>query len=86
MCFTATATTHSQPCQWAVLYSIPSPAIPRNLAPVERLAVISHSYTTIANDSKHNEASFSMTSTDMLYLCVTQMPRSPDLAFCADGR
>ena len=35
---------------------------------------------TLPNDLKHNEASFSMISTDMLYLRVTQMPRSPDLA------
>ena len=27
----------------------------------------------------HNEASFSMISMDMLYLQVSQMPRSPDL-------
>ena len=35
---------------------------------------------TLPNDSKHNEASFSTISTDMLYLRVTQTPRSPDLA------
>ena len=31
-------------------------------------------------DSKHTEVSFSATLTDTLYLRVTQMPRSPDLA------
>ena len=35
---------------------------------------------TLPNDSKHNEASFSTISIDMLYLRVTQTPRSPDLA------
>ena len=35
---------------------------------------------TLPNDSKHNEASFSTISTDMLYLQVAQTPRSPDLA------
>ena len=35
---------------------------------------------TLSNDSKHNEASFSTISTDMLYLRVAQTPRSPDLA------
>ena len=35
---------------------------------------------TLPNDSKHNEASFSTISTDMLYLRVAQTPRSPDLA------
>ena len=34
----------------------------------------------LANDSKHNETSFSMISTDMLYIQVAQTPRSPDLA------
>ena len=34
----------------------------------------------LPNDSKHNEASFSAMSTDMLYLRVAQMPRSPELA------
>ncbi|MCG8623027.1 MAG: hypothetical protein MJE68_13660 [Proteobacteria bacterium] len=34
----------------------------------------------MSNDSKHNEASFSTISTDMLYLRVAQTPRSPDLA------
>ena len=33
----------------------------------------------LANDSKHTEASFSAILTDMLYLRVAQMPRSPDL-------
>jgi hypothetical protein len=31
------------------------------------------------NDLKHNEASFSTISTDLLCLRVTQKPRSPDL-------
>ena len=35
---------------------------------------------TLPNDSKHNEASFSTISTDILYLRVAQMPRSPDPA------
>ena len=37
---------------------------------------------TLSNDSKHNEANFSTVLMDMLYmyLRVTQMPRSPDLA------
>ena len=35
---------------------------------------------TLPNDSKHNEASFSTISTDILYLRVAQMPRSPDSA------
>ena len=35
---------------------------------------------TLPNDLKHNEASFSTISTDVLYLRVTQTPRSPDLA------
>ena len=35
---------------------------------------------TLPNDSKHNEATFSTISTDMLYLQVAQTPRSPDLA------
>ena len=35
---------------------------------------------TLPNDSKHNEASFSTISTDMLYLQVAQTPRSPDVA------
>ena len=34
----------------------------------------------LPNDSKHTEVSFSATLTDTLYLRVTQMPRSPDLA------
>ena len=34
----------------------------------------------LPNDSKHNEARPSTISTDMLYLRVAQMPRSPDLA------
>ena len=33
----------------------------------------------LPNDSKHNEASFSTITTDMLYLRVAQTPRSPDL-------
>ena len=33
----------------------------------------------LPNDSKHNEASFLMISTVMLYLRVAQKPRSPDL-------
>ena len=35
---------------------------------------------TLPNDSKHNEANFSTTSTDKSYLRVAQIPRSPDLA------
>ena len=35
---------------------------------------------TLPNDLKHNEASFSTISTDILYLRVAQMPRSPDPA------
>ena len=35
---------------------------------------------TLPNDSKHNEASFSTISMDMLHLQVAQMLRSPDLA------
>ena len=35
---------------------------------------------SLPNDSKHNEASFSTISTDMLHLQVAQMPRSPYLA------
>ena len=35
---------------------------------------------TLPNDSKHNEANLSTILTDMLYLQVAQMPRSPDLA------
>ena len=35
---------------------------------------------TLPNDSKHNEASFSTIPTDILYLRVAQMPRSPDPA------
>ena len=34
----------------------------------------------LPNDSKHTEANFSAIFTDTLYLQVTQMPRSPDLA------
>jgi hypothetical protein len=34
----------------------------------------------LPNDSKHNEASFSTTSTDLLYLRVAQMSRRSDLA------
>ena len=34
----------------------------------------------LPNDSKHTEASFSAILTDMLYLRVAQVPRSPDLA------
>ena len=34
----------------------------------------------LSNDLKHNEASFSTISTDILYLWVAQMPGSPDLA------
>ena len=35
---------------------------------------------TLPNDSKHNEASFSTISTDIVYLRVAQMPRSSDPA------
>ena len=34
----------------------------------------------LPNNSKHTEANFSAILTDMLYLRVAQMPRSPDLA------
>jgi hypothetical protein len=34
----------------------------------------------LPNDSKHNEAGFSMVSTDLLCLRVAQVPRSRDLA------
>ena len=34
----------------------------------------------LPNDLKHNEASFLMISTDMLYLSVAQVHRCPDLA------
>jgi hypothetical protein len=34
----------------------------------------------LPNDSKHNEASFSTTLTDLLYLLVAQMLKYPDLA------
>ncbi len=34
----------------------------------------------LPNDSKHNEASFSTTSTGLLYLRVAQMSRCSDLA------
>ena len=40
----------------------------------------------LPNDSKHNEASFSTISTDMLHLRVAQTPRSPDLAIFCDDR
>jgi hypothetical protein len=34
----------------------------------------------LPNDSKHNEASFSTISTDLLCVQMALMPRSPDLA------
>ena len=36
--------------------------------------------TLVASNLKNTEANFSTILTDMLYLRVTQMPRSPDLA------
>ena len=37
-------------------------------------------YLILPNDLKHNEASFSTISKDILYLRASQTPRSPDLA------
>jgi hypothetical protein len=40
----------------------------------------------LPNDSKHNEAGFSMTLTDSLCLRVAQVPSSGFADFCADDR
>jgi hypothetical protein len=44
-----------------------------------KIQFLRHSWT-LSNDSKHNEASFTTTSTDSLRLRVAQTPRSRDLA------